>query len=466
MKANILIIDDEKNLCMILSRKIESMGHRTKYALTLEEGYAFSQAERFDFIYLDVHMPDGNGLEAISRLRDNPSAPEVIIMTGDADAAGAETAIKSGAWDYIIKPSSLDVMVLPLVRALEYRQAKKVSKQTALKREGIIGSSKAMQACLEKVARVAGFDAHVLVTGETGTGKELISFAIHENSLRASKSFVVVDCASLSPTLVESMLFGYEKGAFTGADKAQSGLILQANGGTLFLDELGELPLTIQKTFLRVLQEKRFRPIGSKAEVESDFRLIAATNRNLEEMVQKGTFRRDLLFRVQSAIVEVPPLKSHLEDIKELAQYYTGKLCHRKAIGQKDFSPEFIDVLHSYDWPGNIRELNNALETAVAAAINDPVLYPNHLPVNIRVKFVVNSIDKKKQKPEADQTVKTAGTLPRLSDLRQAAIDEAEGRYIKQLKSLCGTDIKKACAISGLSRSRLYELLKKYEIKY
>ena len=464
MNANVLIIDDEKNLCIILSKKIESMGHRTKYALTLEEGYAFSQAERFDFIYLDVHMPDGNGLEAISRLRDNPAMPEVIIMTGAAEATGAEVAIKGGAWDYIIKPSSLDVMVLPLIRALEYRKAKIVSKQVALKREKIIGSSKKMQACLEKVAHVASFDAHVLVTGETGTGKELISFAIHENSSRAAKSFVVVDCASLSPTLVESMLFGYEKGAFTGADKAQSGLVLQAHGGTLFLDELGELPLVIQKTFLRVLQEKRFRPIGSKTEVESDFRLVAATNRNLENMVQNGAFRSDLLFRVQSALVEVPPLKDHLEDIKELAQFYVAKFCHRKAMEQKDFSPEFIDVLHSYNWPGNVRELYNALETAVALAINDPVLFPKHLPTNIRVKLVVNAIDKK-QEPKADKTAKSASTLPKLSDLRQAAIDEAEGTYIKNLKALCGTDIKKACAISGLSRSRLYELLKKYEIQ-
>ena len=464
MKANVLIIDDEKNLCTILCKKIESMGHKSKYALTLQEGYSCSQAEAFDFIYLDVHMPDGNGLEAIAKLRDSLSMPEVIIMTGDADAAGAEIAIKGGAWDYIVKPSSLDVMVLPLIRALEYRQAKKVSKQKVLKREKIIGSSKKMQACLEKVAHLASFDAHVLVTGETGTGKELISFAIHENSSRAAKSFVVVDCASLSPTLVESMLFGYEKGAFTGADKAQSGLILQANGGTLFLDELGELPLIIQKTFLRVLQEKRFRPIGSKTEVESDFRLIAATNRNLEGMVQKGTFRSDLLFRVQSAIIEVPPLKSHSEDIKELAQYYVGKFCNRKAMEQKDFSPEFIDVLHSYNWPGNIRELYNALETAVAAAIDDPVLYPKHLPTNIRVKLVVNTIDKK-QEPKADQTAKSGSILPKLSDLRQSAIDEAEGIYIKQLKSLCGADIKKACAISGLSRSRLYELIKKYEIK-
>jgi two-component system NtrC family response regulator len=465
MKANVLIIDDEKDLCIILSRKIESMGHRTKYALTLQEGYSCSQAEPFDLIYLDVHMPDGNGLEAIQKLRENPSMPEVIIMTGAAEAAGAELAIKSGAWDYIIKPSSLDVMVLPLIRALEYRQAKSVSKQEALKSANIIGSSKAMQICMEQVAHAAGSDANVLVTGETGTGKELISLAVHENSKRAAKSFVVVDCAALSATLVESMLFGYEKGAYTGADRARGGLILRADGGTLFLDEIGELPLAIQKTFLRVLQEKRFRPLGSNIEIESDFRLIAATNRNLEQAAEEGTFRSDLLFRIRSAHIEVPPLRNHLEDIKELTQYYISKLCKRSGIEPKTFSPDFIDVLKSYSWPGNVRELFNALERAMAEALQYPVLYPKHLPTNIRVKLVVNSIDKKQSAGSA-QKAKTQSALPKFHDWREKAMAETENTYLLQLISLCNADLKKACAISGLSRSRLYELLKKYEIKH
>jgi two-component system NtrC family response regulator len=465
MKANVLIIDDEKKLCTLLSQKIGSMGHRTKYALTLQEGYSYSQDEPFDFIYLDVHMPDGNGLEAISKLRETPSMPEVIIMTGDAEAAGAELAIKCGAWDYIIKPSSLDIMVLPLIRALEYRQAKIASNQAALKRENIVGSSNAIQTCLEQVAHASASDANVLVTGETGTGKELISLAIHENSERAAKSFVVVDCASLSTTLVESMLFGYEKGAYTGADRAQDGLILQADGGTLFLDEIGELPLTIQKTFLRVLQEKRLRPLGSKIEIASNFRLIAATNRNLEKMAEGGTFRSDLLFRIRTVQLEIQPLRNHLEDIKELSQYYISKLSHRSGIELKDFSPDFIDVLMSYSWPGNVRELFTALERAMSEALHDPVLYPKHLPTNIRVKLAVNSIDKKRQ-TKSSQKDKPLDILPNFHNSREKAIAETDDQYLKKLMSLCAADIKKACAISGLSRSRLYELLKKYKIKY
>jgi len=465
MKANVLIIDDEKKLCTLLSQKIESMGHKTKYALTLQEAYSYSQDEPFDFIYLDVHMPDGNGLEAISKLRETPSLPEVIIMTGDAEAAGAELAIKCGAWDYIIKPSSLDIMVLPLIRALEYRQAKIVSKQAALKRQNIVGSSNAIQDCLAQVAHAASSDVNVLVTGETGTGKELISLAVHENSKRAEKSFVVVDCASLSTTLVESMLFGYEKGAYTGADRAQGGLILQADGGTLFLDEIGELPLTIQKTFLRVLQEKRLRPLGSKFEIASDFRLIAATNRNLEQMAEEGTFRSDLLFRIRTVQIEIQPLRNHLEDIKELSQYYVSKLCNRSGIELKDFSPDFMDTLKSYSWPGNVRELFTALERAMSEALHDPVLYPKHLPTNIRVKLAVNSIDKKRQTSSSPKA-NSSDILPKFHNSREKAIAETDDEYLKKLMSLCAADIKKACAISGLSRSRLYELLKKYKIKY
>jgi two-component system NtrC family response regulator len=223
------------------------MGHEALYASNLQRGVETTYSQTVDVVFLDVKLPDGNGLEMLPRVQAAPSLPEVIIMTGFGDPDGAELAIRHGAWDYIQKPSTVEAMTLSLTRALQYREEKKASKSfLTLRREGIVGNSPKMKTCLDLLARVANSDANVLITGETGTGKELFAWAIHDNSGRARKNFVVVDCAALPENLVESILFGHEKGSYTGADKAQEGLILQANGGTLFLDEVGELPLAIQ----------------------------------------------------------------------------------------------------------------------------------------------------------------------------------------------------------------------------
>jgi len=249
---DILIIDDDKTICEMLSSLIQSMGYDVTYSLTLKSGLEEASAGAFGVVFLDVRMPDGNGLDMLHEIRQVPSSPEVIIMTGQGDPDGAALAIKSGAWDYLEKPSSIEEMTLPLVRALQYREEKKARMpKMALKREGIVGSSPQLAACLDLVAQAANSDANVLIEGETGTGKELFARAIHENSSRANGNFVVVDCTALPETLVESVLFGHKKGSFTGADKTQDGLIKQADGGTVFLDEVGELPLSAQKTFLR-----------------------------------------------------------------------------------------------------------------------------------------------------------------------------------------------------------------------
>jgi len=236
------------------------MAHDATYALTLGDGIKAASSGTFDVVYLDVHLPDGNGLEALPIIRRVSSSPEVVIITGGGDPDGAELAIKSGAWDYMRKPPSMDGLTLQLTRLLQYRKEKSDKKPAIiLKREEIIGSSPQLEACLELVAQTANSDLSVLITGETGTGKEIFATAIHKNSHRADKRYVVVDCASLPETLVGSMLFGHKKGAFTGAEKARVGLIKEADGGTLFLDEVGELPLAVQKDFLRVLQVNRLR---------------------------------------------------------------------------------------------------------------------------------------------------------------------------------------------------------------
>jgi two-component system NtrC family response regulator len=461
--ANVLIIDDDKLICETIGNLVRRMGHHSTCSYTLQDGLEKASSELADVVFLDVRLPDGNGLEVLPRIQAAPSLPEVIIMTGYGDPDGAELAIKHGAWDYIEKPSTMDAMMLPLARALQYREEKKTSKATMiLKREGIIGNSPKIKACLDLLAQVASSNANVLLTGETGTGKELFAVAIHKNSPRVNKNFVVVDCAALPENLVESILFGHEKGAYTGADKARDGLVLQADDGTLFLDEVGELPLSVQKSFLRVLQERKFRPVGGKEEIESDFRLIAASNRNLDDMVRQGKFREDLLFRLRSFSIGLPPLRELPEDIKGLVTYYTEVLCERYEIEPKDFSPEFFDVLTSYPWPGNVRELINALERALVNGRYERILFPKHLPTHIRAQIARSSVSEK-ETAEIKMTP-SSRIFPKIQALREKAIAKVEEQYLRDLISFTQGDIKEACQISGLSRSRLYLLLKKYNV--
>lgn len=465
--SRILIVDDDKIMNDALSRAIQRTGHEVECRGSIKEGLAEVNANPYDVVYLDVRMPDGDGLESLSKFRKSPSAPEIIIMTGYANSKGAEMAIKSGAWDYVKKPSSIKEMTLPLLRVLQYRKNKVSSeKSVALNLDGIICSSPAIKECIDIVARAANCDANVLITGETGTGKELFAWAIHKNSARADKNFVVVDCTVLPETLVESLLFGHEKGAFTGANSSKEGLIKQADGGTVFLDEVGELPMSVQKRFLRVLQEHHFRPVGGKSEIYSNFRLIAATNRNLESMVEKNHFRKDLIYRLKSLHLALPPLTKRKEDIRELLTHYLAKLCENNNIAIKGYSPEFFEALISYDWPGNVREFINTLESVVAESLDSPMLVPYHLPVNIRICATQASIgDTQKPGKHAPSYEEISSPLlPTLKGYRENGLAALEKEYLEKLLATSKGNVRQACQISGLSRSRLYGLLKKYEI--
>ncbi len=477
--ANILIVDDDKLLCDGLAIRISDIGHQVLHSYTLADALEKLKSQAVDVVYLDVLMPDGNGLEALEIIRNLPVPPEVIIMTGRGDADGAELAINNGAWDYIQKPFSLNEMILPLTRAIKYREAVNIRKpKRSLDREGIVGNSTAMMICLDNVAQAADSSANVLITGETGTGKELLAWAIHRNSPMSKKNFVVVDCASLTDTLVESMLFGHEKGAYTGADKASEGLIKQADGGTLFLDEVGELPIAIQKGFLRVLQERRFRPLGSNREVESNFRLIAATNRNLDEMIRQGLFRNDLLYRLRSFTIEIPPLRKRPEDIVELAGHYMAKLSERYGIPIKEFSPDVREAFIRYEWPGNVRELVLTLERVIAVAKDEDMIFLKHLSTNIRVKIAQTALGQQQKEmdspveagPDDDPAASGCGcppgspgpSFPTLQEVRDQALDKAEKEYLKNLLSFSGHKIDTAARMAGLSRSRLYELFRRH----
>lgn len=465
--ARILIIDDDEGICSSFSFVVKRMGHEAVCASTLRKGLEMVCSGEFDVVFLDVRMPDGNGLEALPQIKASPSSPEIIIITGFGDPHGAELAIKSGAWDYIEKGSSVKEISLPLSRAIQFREQKRdgvgVTNVVALKRDGIIGSSQRLLGCLDLVAQASASDANVLIVGETGSGKELFARAVHRNSIRDKGGFVVVDCAALPENLIESLLFGHEKGAFTGAEQAREGLIRQAHGGTLFLDEVGELPMSLQKAFLRVLQEHKFRPIGSARELESNFRLVAATNRNLEKMVEEGQFRGDLLFRLQSFVIELPPLRDRCDDIKELTRYHVDRFCEHYNLTPKGFSPDFIETLCAFSWPGNVRELVNTLERTVISARFEPVLFPQHLPPNIRIHFAQASLTHEIHIDD-DNGINYLVNLPKLHDYRETVFFQAEKQYLHNLMSVAEENIGEACRISGLSQSRLYALLKKHEI--
>ncbi|WP_027368077.1 sigma-54-dependent transcriptional regulator [Desulfocurvibacter africanus] len=467
--ANVLVIDDDEAICSLLAFGLGRAGHTVECARTLERGLTLLEHKDFSVALLDVLMPDGNGLDILPRIRKAPSAPEVIIITG-AGVSGAELAIKNGAWDYVQKPFSLKEVTLPLVRALEYRQekARASQPQVIFNRDRIIGSSPKFVECLNLMAMAATTDSTVLIQGETGTGKELFARAIHDNSARKSRDFIVVDCAALPSTLIESVLFGHRKGSFTGADKTTDGLIKAADSGTLFLDEVGELPLEAQKSFLRILQEKSFRPIGSQTEVRSDFRLLAATNRDLEAMSEEGTFRKDLLFRLRSLTIELPPMRNRLEDIKELTLYHTSRLCERFGLGTKAVSPEFFEYMTAYAWPGNVRELVNTLEGAITVARFDHTLLPPHLPQHIRVYFAKISDAKPRTEGfrEVDRPSPNPDSFPTLKEYRRDAIAEVERAYLVKLMEHAQGDFRKACDVSGVSRSRLYDLLKSHKVDF
>lgn len=497
--AKVLIIDDDPVICDILYELVNRTGQTAVTEQTLRTGLDRVKRESFDVVFLDVGMPDGNGLQTIGALRSSASNPEVIIITGAGDPDSAEMAIKNGAWDYLQKPISLNDITLTLTRVLQYREnlSASVVPTVVLKHDGILGSSEPMHECLKVLAQASQNDANVLITGETGTGKELFARALHANSRRAKGNFVVVDCAALPESLKESALFGHAKGAFTGADNAAEGLVKQADGGTLFLDEVGELNPTLQKVFLRVLQERCFRPVGAKHEITSDFRLVAATNRDLEAMVKEERFRNDILYRLKTITIELPSLRNHVEDINEIVLYHTKRICKSLNIETKGFSPDFINNMTRYSWPGNIRELVNTLEGAVSKAFNEPILFPKHLPDNIRVNVIRSTVDRKTTKANTDQQAYFVTKSPEqakdetapsyhdpLSDIgdtilhsvigggivgqalcsRDEALEQADIRYLKNLMMMTKGNIKESCRISGLGRTRLYTLMKKYNI--
>jgi two-component system, NtrC family, response regulator len=456
--TSVVIIDDDPQYAELLKRHVSAEDYSVVCCATLHDGQEAIASVGPAVVVLDVCLPDGNGLERIRSIKADPSLPEVIVVTATGEEAGAELAIRSGVWGYWQKGRPLAELMLSIAQAVAYR-SDRISQRDwrSLDRQGVVGESPAMIACFESIAEASAGDMPVLICGETGTGKERVANAVHRNSGRVAGPFIVVDCASLTDSLVESTLFGHEKGAYTGANAERVGLVRQANGGTLFLDEIGELPLGVQKSFLRVLQEKRFRPVGADREVFSDFRLLAASNRNLQRMVDAGEFREDLFFRLRSMEIALPLLRDRGNDVVKIAEALVAITCERLTLPRKHLGPRFCQALLDYSWPGNVRELQQAVECAVSASGQAKSLEAVHLPIQIRIGLARASV-----RPELNPVA--LGTVPASRRTLAEARDDVSRAYLTQLLDEVRNDIEAACAIAGVSRSRFYGLLKEYGI--
>jgi len=471
----LLLIDSDRNLRTVLEEHLSDSAVRIVCVSTLQEGVGKNREENYDVVLLRDRLSDGLASEILPEMQTGLDSPEIIIFTRNGDLEEAEKALRAGVWEYIIDPSPADILPKIVHRALRYRKNKSIGIEkrlqgvrAELRSSGIIGSSRIMQNCIDLTVRIAESDANVLIAGESGTGKELFAVTIHNLSSRSENNFAIVDCAALPPSLAESILFGHAKGSFTGADKQQPGLIPQSDGGTLFLDEIGELPLDIQKKFLRIVQERTYLPVGAPTERKINFRLIAASNKDLHAMTEEGAFREDLLFRLKTFHLELPALRTRVADITELAYYCRDAFCKREKLKKKSFSPDYLLVLTQYDWPGNVRELFQAIERSIVDARESAVLYPIHLPPRIRVQVAQKKLE---QSQTADCYVPgnfsakaSGGDLPTLKQVREQAIAYEEKRYLQKVLALANGDIKQCLQIAGLSRSRLYDLLKKYNL--
>jgi DNA-binding NtrC family response regulator len=387
-QPTILLVDDDDAFRRVMAVELERAGFAVSSAASGGEAIRAVADSQPQVVLLDLSLPDMTGLQVLERLRAASPASEVIMLTGHGSIDTAIQAIRAGAFDYISKPCPLDELEVRLQRAME-RQS--LNRRATLLERGLtppdlggvfVGQSAAFSRVADLIGRIAPADAAVLITGETGSGKEIVATLLHSRSPRRERPFVVVDCASLQESLLQSELFGHERGAFTGADRAKSGLFEVAHSGTIFLDEIGEVSLPTQVKLLRVLDTSTFRRVGGTSEIHVDVRLLAATNRDLAAMVRQGLFREDLFYRLSTISLHVPPLRERDGDVDLLARYFVGQLNERFGR-RKQIGEAALEVLRRHDWPGNIRELKHVIEAALVVCDGDEVR-PEHLPLALR----------------------------------------------------------------------------------
>jgi two-component system nitrogen regulation response regulator GlnG len=383
----ILVVDDEPSLRFVLERGLSKLGYAVDTAENFDEGMAAVEAGGYAVAFFDIVMPGGSGLELTSRALASPDAPSVVVMTAEATMKNAVEAMRRGAFDYLTKPFDLKEVESLVARIVEYRRQTAAARSDSrgakpLGTDEIVGRSPAMQEVFKLIGRAANADATILVTGPTGSGKELVARALWQNSPRSAGPFVTVNCAAIPDQLLESELFGHEKGAFTGATESRKGKFAQAHRGVILLDEVGDMPLDLQAKMLRVLQEREVYPVGAVRPIDVDVRVVAATNRDLTADVAEGRFREDLYHRLNVVLIQLPPLADRREDIPTLVEHFLTKIADAFNEPRKTVTREALSALSAWRWPGNVRELENAIRRAVLMAPGETVSV-EHIPTEL-----------------------------------------------------------------------------------
>ncbi len=452
MSQNILIIDDERNIRRTLDMILSGEGYQVFTCASAQAGLGVLQKELIHLVLLDIVMPEVNGLDVLPELLKVRSDLAVIMISGHGNVQNAVLAIKRGAYDFLEKPLDRDKVLLAISRALQTRKLAAENRHLKQQIEGryeMVGQSPALAEIRNQIARVAPTNGRVLILGESGTGKELVARAVHKMSHRANNPFIKVNCAAIPEELIESELFGSDRGAFTGAVKTRDGKFLQADGGTLFLDEIGDMSLSVQAKVLRALEQGEFERVGGAKTFRVDVRVIAATNKNLHAEVERGEFREDLYFRLNVVPLTAPPLRDRREDIPALAERFLNAYAKENGFLPKTLSAEARDLLLQYNWPGNIRELKNLVER-LSIMVSGDTIYPEDLPALDGMTI-----------PKQPGSFPDLGAGKTLRQVREAV----ERHYIAQALEQHKGNVTRASNALGIERTNLHKKIKQYDLE-
>jgi DNA-binding NtrC family response regulator len=445
---SILVVDDDDTILKVISRFLKGLGYQVETTASGVRAVEKIAEKEYDLVILDLKLPDKNGLEVLKEVKEADSGISVLMMTGYGKVETAVEAMKLGADDYLLKPfKSLEVFGMAVRKIKEYRDLKaecRYLREQLNVIDNIVGKSKAMSDIFQLLKKVSPLSSTVLIEGESGTGKELIARAIHQNGLRSQQRFVAINCGAIPLNLLESELFGYERGAFTGAVQEKRGLFEAANRGTIFLDEISEMDQSLQVKLLRVIQEKRFQRIGGTEEIATDVRIVTSTNRNLSQEVVEGRFRKDLFYRINVIKIQIPPLRERLEDIPLLSHFFLTKYSKEFNKAITGISPRVMSVFLHYRWDGNVRELENVVEHAVAMGESEEISLAD-LP-----EYLVN----------ATSGIEAGAAIKPFDEAKR----HFERQYVERALEKCHGNIAEAARLTSIPRQNIYEKIKKYGI--